>query len=144
MQDKKTNVIKDPPTEVFVVSYSDTQKKPKRMKVGIWSPEEKQDFLAQISAHKPSDFDMGCSFNVHHDKILTHVSARGATKQFTPMHYQYNPNELVIEIIPDLEPKECKAKDRESCLECLKTGGCQSYPIKTLIGMILFKEQYTK
>ena len=133
MQDKKTNVI--------VVNYSDGTTKQKKIKIGIWSAEEKQDFLSEISSHE--SFDGVCSFNVHHDKVLTHVPARGATKQFVPTHSQNKRNELIIEIIPNLENNECWVNTPESCPHCLQIGDCRSWAIKKLIGMKLFKEKYT-
>ena len=134
MKNQKSNVI--------LVNYSDGKIKQKKINVGIWSAEEKEAFLSKISAYE--SFDNVCSFNIHHDTVLTHVPAHGAIKQFIPTHSQNKKNQVIIEIIPDMSRNECWATCETSCIECLKTGGCQSYPIKTLIGMRLFKEQYTK
>ena len=128
-------------TTVILINYSDGITKQAKIRAGVLSPKEKQDFLTKVSEYE--SFDNVCSFNVHYDKKLMHVPAKGGTRQFIPMHSQNKKNELIIEIIPNLNKNECWANNETSCIKCLQTGGCQSYPIKNLIGIKFFKDNYT-
>lgn len=136
MLDKKTNII--------FMNYPEKRREPTKIKIGTWTEQQKNDFLANLNEHTPWDYNQRCVFNVLFDKSVIHARSFDRPKTFTPHVAKNRPNELIIQIIPDIDFCDCWAGSEMSCPVCLKCGDCTSAFIKKYIGEILFPNKYAK
>jgi hypothetical protein len=138
MPHKKTNVIlANYPDNSCVLATQD-------VKIGNWTEQQRQDFLTKLNQHKGWEFIDGCAVSVHFDKSVIHARSFDAPKTFTPYVAKNKPNELLIEIIPNMITNECPACFPAGCPACLRDGECTSPFIKEYIGNVLFPNKYNK
>lgn len=131
-------------THVILTNYSRDGWAPNDIKIGNWTEQQKNDFLAKINTHTPWNYNNGCTFNVHFDKSVIHARSFDRPKTFIPHAAKNKPNELIIQIIPDIDFCDCWAGSEISCPICLKGGDCTSLFIQEYIGKILFDHKYAK
>ena len=132
-------------THVILTNYSRDGWAPNDIKIGNWTEQQKNDFLADLNKHTPwDDYNQRCVFNVHFDKSVTHMRSFDRPQTFTPHVPKNKPNELILEIIPDINFCDCWAGCPVACPACIKDGGCTSLFIKKYIGEIIFPNKYAK
>jgi len=136
MPDKKTTII--------LTNYQRNRMTPTTIKIGTWTEQQKRDFLNKILAHAGFCFDDRCSFSVHFDKSVIHSCMFEKPKLFTPMQPKNKPNELIVEIIPNIESADCYAAHKADCPTRIKSGLCTSWFIKNYIGKMLFSKRDAK
>lgn len=129
-------------TNVIFMNYPEKRREPTRIKVDTWTEQQKMDFLSAIRKHTPQEYALPCSFNVHFDKSVIHSRNFDVPKLFNPHAPKNKPNELIIEIIPQIEDVDCYATRPAACPNCIKNGACESWFIKKYIGQTLFPNQY--
>ena len=133
--------MSDKPIKIILVNYNPRGEKRTKIKFGTCSVQEKQDFIAKLPEYANDFADELCSLNIHHDKLLTHIPARGMVRQFVPRHSQNTKNELIIETIPNMEYNECWANAPIACPKCINEHGCTSHLIKDLVYTNFGKEK---
>ena len=127
MSEKKVTIV--------LVPYEPGAVKPKKIKLGELTWAQKKDLISDMIP-KSGIWDDTCSFNIHYDKLLTHVPANNKSVTFTPHHSKNKPSEIIIETIPDMERKECWANTNSKCTECVDSGCCSSPSLKMFIKQI--------
>lgn len=128
MSNKKVTVI--------LTNYESGTTKPTKIKMGYLTWQQKEYLIPRIIP--VCGFDDICSFNVHHDKLLTHVPANGdTTKTFIPTRPKNKSHEIIIEIIPDTKNNECRASNNNQCLLWIQSDCCQAYLFKTFLKKIM-------
>ena len=130
---------------VTLTNVPNGKEKPTVLNCGTITDAQKQDFLAAISGHKPSDGDNHtCGFNVYYAKqSAVRVVPYEVSTNFQPTKQKIGKNELIVEMIP-LSKKECGSWANYHCPICLASGGCPSPFIRKYIGRIFFLDQYGK
>ncbi len=95
-------------TTVTLTNVPNGKEKPTVLNCGTITDAQKQDFLAAISEHKPSDGDNHtCGFNVYHAKqSAMRVVPYNVSTNFQPTKQKIGKNELIVEMIP-MSKKEC-------------------------------------
>ena len=132
-------------THVILMNYPEYETAPNIIKIGAWTEQQKKDFLNAIRCHVPADYTDPCSFNIHFDNSIIHSRSFDSPKPFTPHRPKNKPNELIVEVIPNIEStNECWAACARACPKCIQNGACQSWFIKKYIGEFLFPEKYSK
>jgi len=137
-------MLKAKKTNVIFTNYPEYGLTQNTIKIGQWTEQQKMDFLSAIREHTPQEYALPCSFNVHFDKSVIHSRNFDVPKLFNPHAPKNKPNELIIEIIPQIEDVDCYAKRPAACPNCIKNGACESWFIKKYIGEILFPNKYAK
>ena len=133
---KKTNVI--------LTSYPLAGWTPTRIKLGTWTDEQKEQFLATVKKHTPWGYIDHCVFSVHFDNSVIHSRSFDTPRTFTPHVAKNKPNELIIEVIPDMEYTECWPICPATCPMCIQDGQCTSLFIRKFVGEVLFPKKYAK
>lgn len=130
---------------VTLTNVPNGKEKPTVLNCGTITDAQKQDFLAAISGHRPSDGDNHtCGFNVYHAKqSAMRVVPYEVSTNFQPTKQKIGKNELIVEMIP-LSKKECGSWANYHCPICLASGDCTSPFIKKYIGEVLFPDKYGK
>lgn len=133
---KRTNVIlRNYPDNFWVLAAQS-------VKIGTWTEQQKQDFITKINQHRGWDFIDGCAVSVHFDKSVIHARSFDAPKAFMPHVAKNKPNEILIEVIPNINTNECLAFMPMQCPNCIANGECTSPFIREYIGKILFPKKY--
>lgn len=134
-------------TTVTLTNVPNGKEKPTVLNCGTITDAQKQDFLAAISEHKPSDNDGDnhtCGFNVYYAKqSAMRVVPYEVSTNFQPTKQKIGKNELIVEMIP-LSKKECGSWANYYCPICLASGDCTSPFIRKHIGALLFPDKYAK
>lgn len=132
-------------TTVTLTNVPNGKEKPTVLNCGTITDAQKQDFLAAISEHKPSDGDNHtCGFNVYHAKqSAMRVVPYEVSTNFQPTKQKIGKNELIVEMIP-MSKKECGSWANYHCPICLASGDCTSPFIRKHIGALLFPDKYAK
>ena len=134
-------------TTVTLTNVPNGKEKPTVLNCGTITDAQKQDFLAAISGHKPSDNDGDnhtCGFNVYYAKqSAVRVVPYEVSTNFQPTKQKIGKNELIVEMIP-MSKKECGSWANYHCPICLASGDCTSPFIKKYIGEVLFPDKYGK
>ena len=132
---------------VTLTNVPNGKEKPTVLNCGTITDAQKQDFLAAISEHKPSDNDGDnhtCGFNVYYAKqSAMRVVPYEVSTNFQPTKQKIGKNELIVEMIP-LSKKECGSWANYHCPICLASGDCTSPFIRKHIGALLFPDKYAK
>ena len=136
MPDKKTNVI--------LMNYPEYETPPNIIKIGTWTEQQKMDFLNAIREHTAEDYIDPCSFNIHFDNSVIHARNFDSPKLFTPHRQKIKPNELIVEVIPNIEFSECWAACARACPKCIQNGECRSWFMREYICKMLFPNKYAK
>ena len=131
--------------QIIVTNVPNGKEKPTVLNCGTITDAQKQDFLAAISEHKPSDGDNHtCGFNVYYAKqSAMRVVPYEVSTNFQPTKQKIGKNELIVEMIP-MSKKECGSWANYHCPICLASGNCTSPFIKKYIGKVLFPDKYGK
>jgi len=132
---KKTNVI--------LTSYPTDGWTPATLKLGTWSEDKKQEFLAFVRMHDLYKMP-GCNINIHFDTSVMHVRGFKKPITYTPTRSRNKSNEMIIEIITDEENRECWPVCSAACPLCIQDGQCTSPLVKKYIGEVLFPDRYVK
>ena len=147
---EQKHVVKKPSAKEITVTLTNVpngKEKPTVLNCGTITDAQKQDFLAAISGHKPSDNDGDnhtCGFNVYHAKqSAMRVVPYEVSTNFQPTKQKIGKNELIVEMIP-MSKKECGSWANYHCPICLASGDCTSPFIKKYIGEVFFPNQYGK
>ena len=134
-------------TTVTLTNVPNGKEEPTVLNCGTITDAQKQDFLAAISGHKPSDNDGDnhtCGFNVYYAKqSAMRVVPYEVSTNFQPTKQKIGKNELIVEMIP-MSKKECGSWANYHCPICLASGDCTSPFIKKYIGEVLFPDKYGK
>ncbi len=132
-------------TTVTLTNVPNGKEKPTVLNCGTITDAQKQDFLAAISEHKPSDGDNHtCGFNVYYAKqSAVRVVPYKVSTNFQPTKQKIGKNELIVEMIP-MSKKECGSWANYHCPICLASGDCTSPFIRKHIGALLFPDKYGK
>jgi acyl carrier protein len=134
-------------TTVTLTNVPNGTEKPTVLNCGTITDAQKQDFLAAISGHKPSDNDgdnHACGFNVYYAKqSAVRVVSYDMPTDFQPVKKKIGKNELIVEMVP-VSKKECGSWANYHCPICLASGDCTSPFIKKYIGEVLFPDKYAK
>ena len=130
---------------VTLTNVPNGKEEPTVLNCGTITDAQKQDFLAAISEHKPSDGDNHtCGFNVYYAKqSAMRVVPYEVSTNFQPTKQKIGKNELIVEMIP-MSKKECGSWANYHCPICLASGNCTSPFIKKYIGKVLFPDKYGK
>jgi hypothetical protein len=134
-------------TTVTLTNVPNGKEKPTVLNCGTITDAQKQDFLAAISEHKPSDNDGDnhtCGFNVYYAKqSAMRVVPYDMPIDFQPVKKKISKNELIVEMVP-MSKKECGSWANYHCPICLASGDCTSPFIKKYIGEVFFPDKYGK
>ena len=132
-------------TTVTLTNVPNGKEKPTVLNCGTITDAQKQDFLAAISGHKPSDGDNHtCGFNVYYAKqSAMRVVPYEVSTNFQPTKQKIGKNELIVEMVP-VSKKECGSWANYHCPICLASGDCTSPFIKKYIGKVFFPDKYGK
>ncbi len=132
---------------VTLTNVPNGKEKPTVLNCGTITDVQKQDFLAAISEHKPSDNDGDnhtCGFNVYYAKqSAMRVVPYEVSTNFQPTKQKIGKNELIVEMVP-MSKKECGSWANYHCPICLASGDCTSPFIRKHIGALLFPDKYGK
>ncbi|MBO7656382.1 MAG: hypothetical protein J6S80_01495 [Alphaproteobacteria bacterium] len=141
----QTDTKSKPDVQITITNVPKGNEKPTTLNCGTITDAQKQDFLAAISEHKPSDGDKHtCGFNVYHAKqSAVRVVSYDMPTDFQPVKKKIGKNELIVEMVP-VTTKECGSWANYHCPICLASGGCTSPFIKKYIGEVLFPDKYGK
>lgn len=143
----QTDTKSKPDVQITVTNVPNGTEKPTVLNCGTITDAQKQDFLAAISGHKPSDNDGDnhtCGFNVYHAKqSAMRVVPYEVSTNFQPTKQKIGKNELIVEMIP-MSKKECGSWANYYCPICLASGDCTSPFIRKHIGALLFPDKYGK
>ena len=143
----QTDTKSKPDVQITITNVPNGKEKPTVLNCGTITDAQKQDFLAAISGHKPSDNDGDnhtCGFNVYYAKqSAVRVVPYEVSTNFQPTKQKIGKNELIVEMIP-MSKKECGSWANYHCPICLASGDCTSPFIKKYIGEVLFPDKYGK
>ena len=143
----QTDTKSKPDVQITITNVPNGKEKPTVLNCGTITDAQKQDFLAAISGHKPSDNDGDnhtCGFNVYYAKqSAMRVVPYEVSTNFQPTKQKIGKNELIVEMIP-MSKKECGSWANYHCPICLASGDCTSPFIKKYIGEVLFPDKYGK
>lgn len=143
----QTDTKSKPDVQITITNVPNGTEKPTVLNCGTITDAQKQDFLAAISGHKPSDNDGDnhtCGFNVYHAKqSAMRVVPYEVSTNFQPTKQKIGKNELIVEMIP-MSKKECGSWANYHCPICLASGDCTSPFIRKHIGALLFPDKYGK
>lgn len=143
----QTDTKSKPDVQITITNVPNGTEKPTVLNCGTITDAQKQDFLAAISGHKPSDNDGDnhtCGFNVYHAKqSAMRVVPYEVSTNFQPTKQKIGKNELIVEMIP-MSKKECGSWANYHCPICLASGDCTSPFIRKHIGALLFPDKYAK
>ena len=143
----QTDTKSKPDVQITITNVPNGKEKPTVLNCGTITDAQKQDFLAAISGHKPSDNDGDnhtCGFNVYYAKqSAVRVVPYEVSTNFQPTKQKIGKNELIVEMIP-MSKKECGSWANYHCPICLAFGDCTSPFIKKYIGEVLFPDKYGK
>ena len=141
----QTDTKSKPDVQITITNVPNGKEKPTVLNCGTITDAQKQDFLAAISGHKPSDGDNHtCGFNVYYAKqSAMRVVPYEVPTNFQPTKQKIGKNELIVEMIP-MSKKECGSWANYHCPICLASGKCTSPFIRKHIGALLFPDKYAK
>lgn len=143
----QTDTKSKPDVQITITNVPNGKEKPTVLNCGTITDAQKQDFLAAISGHKPSDNDGDnhtCGFNVYYAKqSAVRVVPYEVSTNFQPTKQKIGKNELIVEMIP-MSKKECGSWANYHCPICLASGDCTSPFIRKHIGALLFPDKYAK
>lgn len=141
----QTDTKSKPDVQITITNVPNGKEKPTVLNCGTITDAQKQDFLAAISEHKPSDGDNHtCGFNVYYAKqSAMRVVPYDMPTDFQPVKKKIGKNELIVEMIP-MSKKECGSWANYHCPICLASGDCTSPFIRKYIGALLFPDKYAK
>lgn len=129
-------------TNVFLMNYPLDNRGSNKIKIASWTAEQKDNFLNAIRTQRAGYYVAPCAFSIHFDTYVIHARSFDRPKTFTPHISKNKPNEIIIEIIPDVENCDCWTSLPISCPDCIKRGGCDSVFIKGAICNVLFPNAY--
>lgn len=143
----QTDTKSKPDVQITITNVPNGKEKPTVLNCGTITDAQKQDFLAAISEHKPSDNDGDnhtCGFNVYYAKqSAMRVVPYEVSTNFQPTKQKIGKNELIVEMVP-MSKKECGSWANYHCPICLASGDCTSPFIRKHIGALLFPDKYGK
>lgn len=141
----QTDTKSKPDVQITITNVPNGKEKPTVLNCGTITDAQKQDFLAAISEHKPSDGDNHtCGFNVYHAKqSAMRVVPYEVSTNFQPTKQKIGKNELIVEMVP-VSKKECGSWANYHCPICLASGDCTSPLVKRTVGALLFPDKYAK
>ena len=105
----------------------------RKIVLGNWTKQQKQDFITSVNKYVPClfYFDCACSFNIHYDQSIIHVSPFDKPKTFIPLHPRDKKGQMIIEIIPNVDTAKCYPESPDvHCLGSIFCKNCSSNFIK--------------